>query len=156
MEGWVFEALMTLILLFWLNKDDKFLSNPDSFLSYCLRTRYFPIRGFLKAKASNSPSYTWRSIHHTRRVIKKGGFWTVGMGHYIDIWEDKWLPLQHGYKVWSPKFKRCDTSLVYELISHEFNCWNSQLVNSLFLPFEATHSLQIPFPSSTQHDCFSW
>lgn len=92
----------------------------------------------------------WRQ-EDTRPLLKK-----VGRGLAIDIWEDNWLPLQNGYKVWSAKPANSKISLVYELLDHEKNCWNEQLVNSLFMPFEAAQILQIPLPDGFQNDMFSW
>jgi len=76
----------------------------------------------------------------------------VGTGHFINIWEDNWLPLQDGYKVWSPKPLNTELSRVSQLIHHDLGIWNAPLINANFLPFEAMQILQLPLPTTTHMD----
>ena len=50
----------------------RILSNPDSLVARVLKARYFLTKDFLNAKLGASPSYSWRSIHSSLRVIKEG------------------------------------------------------------------------------------
>jgi len=45
----------------------------------------------LDAKASSSPSFTWRSLLCGRDLLKKGLGQVVGDGASIKFWGDKWL-----------------------------------------------------------------
>lgn len=64
--------------------------------------------------------------------------------------------LQNRYKLLIPKPPSSLTSLVSELIDHDFGCWNSQLFGQLFLPFELAQILYIPLPTHSHLDQFSW
>jgi ribonuclease HI len=134
----------------------RILSNPDSLLARCLKARYFPSGNLLKASLGHIPSYTWRSIQGALWILNRGCLWRVGTGHFINIWEDNWLPLQNGYKVWSPKPPNSELSQVSQLIHHDLGIWNASLVNATFLPFEAMQILQLPLPTSTHMDSQIW
>jgi hypothetical protein len=65
------------------------------------------------------------------------------------------LPYQNGYKFWSPKPANCEVEYVAESMNEEHNGWNMQLVNDMFLPFEAQQIAQIPVVYN-QKDEFVW
>lgn len=65
------------------------------------------------------------------------------------------VALQNRYKLLIPKPPSSLTSLVSELIDHDFGCWNSQLFGQLFLPFELAQILYIPLPAHSHLDQFS-
>lgn len=90
-------------------------------------------------------SYSWRSFLQARWVIQKGSYWTVGNGNLINIWEDRWLPDQNGFKVFSKKPNNCDIQKVSDLIDYTTLSWNTPLIHKLFLPFETYQIHQIPF-----------
>ena len=81
----------------------RILSNLDSLVARVLKARYFPSGDVLNVKLGASPSYSWRSIHDSLRVIQEGTRWRVGNGKLIHIWDDKWLPTPSTYKVISPQ-----------------------------------------------------
>ena len=80
----------------------RILQNPNSLVARVLKARYFPNGDILNANLGSSPSYSWRSIHSSLDVIRKGTHWRVGNGKLIHIWDDKWLPILSTYKVISP------------------------------------------------------
>lgn len=82
-------------------------------------------------------------------IIKRGYLWKISTGHLIDIWTDNWL-------VWTHKPDDCNVTLVSQLVLQDLRCWNEPLINSLFLPFEASQILQIPIPSYAGNDQLSW
>ncbi|MCH97074.1 hypothetical protein A2U01_0018067, partial [Trifolium medium] len=90
-------------------------TDPDSLLGLCLKA----------------------NIHQAIGIIKKGNFWKVGDGKSINIWEDNWVSLQNGYKILTPQNKDYNLSKVKDLIiSHPIKCWNSSIIDQVFLPFE--------------------
>lgn len=121
-------------------------SNPESILALCFKAKYYHRTNILHASESYNPSYTWKIIFNDSWVLKKGGLWKVGSGVHINIWEDNWLPCQNGFKVWSPKPTNYDISIMAsELINADLFSWNMpDLVNNIFLPFEAAQIVQIP------------
>lgn len=122
----------------------RILSQSNSLLSQCSKAKYFPHADFLQASEGDSPSFTWRSIWHASWIIKKVGYWRLGNGSEIRIWEDNWLPLQVGFKILSTKLAYCFLSHVQQLISPDVQSWNMPLINSFFYPFEGAQISQIP------------
>ena len=80
----------------------RILTNLSSLVTRVLKARYFPMGDILNAKLGSSPSYSWRSIHNSLEIIRRGTRWRVGNGKRIHIWEDRWLPTPSTYKVISP------------------------------------------------------
>ncbi|XP_057443227.1 uncharacterized protein LOC130735144 [Lotus japonicus] len=128
----------------------------DSLVYKCLKARYFPRSNYIDASVGTLASYTWRSIQQAAWVVRKGSFWRIGDGMTVRIWEDNWLPTQQGFKVWSPKPNGCITSHVYELINHATGTWESELIQQIFLPFEALQIQNIPLTSRGCEDTMVW
>ena len=61
------------------------LTNPSSLVARVLRAKYFPTGDVLNAKLDNSPSYSWRSIYNSLKVLKEGTGWRVGNRKRIHI-----------------------------------------------------------------------
>lgn len=76
----------------------------------------------------------------------------MGNEDNINIWEDTQLPLQHGCRIWSPKANNFELSRVFQIVNGDLNTWNMSLVNTTFLPFEATQISQILLPYKIQVD----
>ncbi|MCH89734.1 putative ribonuclease H protein [Trifolium medium] len=76
----------------------RILTNPQSMLAKVLKARYFPHSDIFHAQMGPRPSYTWRSINHSKWVLQKGGCWTVGNGMNVKVWEDNWIPSLNGWK----------------------------------------------------------
>lgn len=108
------------------------------------RAKYSPHDDILSAKLGSNLSYAWRSIHNSLKVIRKGTIWRVGNGKRIHIWEDKWLPIPTTHKVISTPRAFEDFPMVSSLVDENSKWWKSDLVNSLFLHFEANEILEIP------------
>lgn len=63
----------------------KILTQPNSFLSQCLKAKNFSSTDILHASEGYSPSFTWKSIWHATWIIKKCGFWKIGNGSHVNI-----------------------------------------------------------------------
>ncbi|XP_050258802.1 uncharacterized protein LOC126703770 [Quercus robur] len=50
----------------------RILQNPNSLVARVLKAKYFPTKDILNANLGSSPSYSWRSIHSSLDVIRKG------------------------------------------------------------------------------------
>jgi hypothetical protein len=77
--------------------------NPNSLLSSCLKAKYYPNHDILQAQAGYRPSFTWRSIHHAIKFLKKGSCWKSGNGEATNSWGTNWVPDQHGFKILTPQ-----------------------------------------------------
>ena len=134
----------------------RILTNPNSLLARVFKAKYFPHDDVLNSKIGSNPSFTWRSIHNSLEVIKRGRRWRVGNGRRIHIWEDKWLPTPSSFKVISPQSDFDGYPMVSSLINFGTKWWKADLVRSLFLPFEACEILKIPFSYNLPDDSLIW
>ena len=134
----------------------RILSNPSSFVIRILKSKYFPNGDVLNAKLGSLPSYSWRSIHGSLEVIRRGSRWRVGNGKLIHIWEDRWLPTPSTYKVISPPNNNPDFPMIFALIDPLTKWWNVSLVRAMFLPFEVDSILRIPLSYSMPEDKLIW
>jgi len=108
--GMGFRSIKAFNLAFLAKQCWRILLNPDSLLSKCLKSRYFPRHDLIHSQVGDQPSFTWRSIHAALWVINKGCLWRVDTGHFINIWENNRLPLQNDYKIWTQKSIQSDLS----------------------------------------------
>ena len=134
----------------------RILQNPNSLVARVLKAKYFPTGDILNANLGSSPSYSWRSIHNSLGVVRKGTQWRVGNGKLIHIWEDKWLPTPSTYNVISPPNDMPQFSMVFSLIDPVTNWWRVDMVRVTFLPFEADLILRIPLSHNLLEDKIIW
>jgi hypothetical protein len=132
------------------------ITQPNSLTTQILKPKYYPQTSFLKASIGNKTvSYTWRSIKKASWVLDKGGLWTIGNGEKINIWQDNWLPRQHGYKVWSTQGEATQI-WVKDLFVPNTKIWDMNIINRIFHHFEAEQIIQIPTNGVIRQDEFSW
>ena len=109
-----------------------------------LKAKYFPTCDFIHASIGNNPSYTWRSLISTQSLVNEGLRWRVGNGANIKVWQENWLPWGLTYRVTSPRlFLSLDTR-VADLIDSNTAKWKNEVLDCLFLPFEADLIKSIP------------
>jgi hypothetical protein len=70
----------------------RLLTVPDSLCARVLKGRYFPDEDFWNASCPRSASYTWCSILHGRKLVKRGILWGIGDGSTVRIKYDRWVP----------------------------------------------------------------
>lgn len=75
---------------------------------------------------------------------------------HTKIWEDNWLPSQNGLKLWSKKPPDCSLHLVNDLINMETNSWKTNIIDALFMPFEASQIKHIPLININNRDEITW
>jgi hypothetical protein len=110
----------------------------------------------LGAALGNRHSYAWRSIWQARELLSQGLIWRVGNGKSIEIWEDRWLPTPHTYKVQTcPQSMDCN-SLVASLIDPLTRNWNSNLLQEVFQHEEALVISNIPLCPLQPPDRLIW
>ena len=100
-------------------------------------------------------SYAWRSVLQAREVILKGAIWRVGNGASIKIWEHRWLPSTSSGFVLSPK-GNSNAIWVKELLVPNFGIWNSDLLDRIFMPWEAEEIKRIHVCALGQNDAYIW
>ena len=68
----------------------------------------------------------------------------LGNGRQIRVWEDNWVPSSSTHKVISQKGMLSLDFRVCNFIDVENKCWDWNLLNRTFLPFEAEAIAGIP------------
>ena len=91
-----------------------------------------------------------------QNLVREGVRWRVGNGSNIHIWGDKWLPSPTTYKVASPRqFLHHDTR-VSELIDQTLASWKVNILDALFVPYEANVIKGILISSRLLADKLIW
>lgn len=85
-----------------------------------------------------------KSILKARKVITLGAKWRVGDSGHIRIYGDNWIPGEGAGKVLSPINLLPANARVADLIHPVSRWWDSQIIDSNFLPFEAQRIKAIP------------
>lgn len=52
-----------------------FMTNPTSLVSRVFKAKYFPDGDFLGASVGHSPSFAWRSVWSSQRLLREGVRW---------------------------------------------------------------------------------
>lgn len=65
---------------------------PNSFLSRVIKAKYHPHLSFLEVELGRLPSYTWRSVWATKKMLMEGIGWRIRSSTSISIFDDAWLP----------------------------------------------------------------
>lgn len=116
----------------------RFIKNLDDKWVKLLRVKYLRKSSFWETKQSKSTSSSWKTILSSRVLLKEGVCWSVASRHYINIWEDPWVPGVPYYRIsenttWSPKRK------VAELIDQPTRSWRLDILTELF----PTHVVEV-------------
>ena len=78
------------------------------------------------------------------------------MGKQIKTFGDRWLPGEELAKVISPSNSISTEWTMSRLLNLDGAGWNAQLVDTMFLSFEAQRIKGIPICVTNQKDCVSW
>ena len=133
----------------------RLLTDHTSLFYRVFSSKYFPNGSILDAKPS-SGSYAWQSIVKAIPLIKSSMLWRVGDGKQIKIFGERWLPGEEPAKVISPSSSIIVDWTVSMLLDPNGVGWNDQLVDAMFLPFEAQRIKGIPICVASQEDCVVW
>ncbi|KAL1127275.1 hypothetical protein V6Z11_A13G167900 [Gossypium hirsutum] len=95
-EGMGFRDLCKFNITFLVKQGWRFIVKPDSLAARIFKAKHFPHISFWSAHLGTNPSYVWRGIFATRKVLEDGAGWRVGLGINISIWRDSWLSIWVG------------------------------------------------------------
>ena len=133
----------------------RLVHDTDSLFYRVFKAKYFPTGTIFYAKAG-SGSYAWKSILKARKVIQLGARWRIGDGSLVKIFKDSWLPNVHSGRVLSLVSVLSKDATVDQLLDNESRWWNTNLVDTIFIPLEAQQIKSIPVCHSTQKDFLFW
>ncbi|XP_074288147.1 putative mitochondrial protein AtMg00310 [Silene latifolia] len=134
----------------------RIIANPDCLMARVLKGKYFPNKEFMESDLGTTPSYTWRGIWSTRRVVLLGARKRVGDSKSIWVWADPWIPNTQSRRVISPRGEQVDDLRVCELFNEDGVTWNEEKLATLFLPFECERIQQIRISESKPPDEWCW
>ena len=63
----------------------RLAQNPDSLVAKILKEKYYPNDSFLGAALGRRPSFTWRSIWNSKKLLEERLVWRVGDDNSISI-----------------------------------------------------------------------
>ncbi|TYH58483.1 hypothetical protein ES332_D08G157000v1 [Gossypium tomentosum] len=106
--------------------------------------KYFPNTNFWNVNLGSYPSYVWKSIYGTRKLLEDGIGWRVGSGTQISIWRDEWLPVNENIE------------RVADLTDHSSKSWKEGLITSVFTLEEAATIRCIPLSRRVDVDKIVW
>ena len=133
----------------------RLINQPDSLCARVLKAKYYPQGNILKAGSKKGASFTWQSIIAGLNTFKRGHIWRVGSGRSINIWTDHWVPGSPSRMIQTPR-GHIILRTVDELIDHDTQTWDEQLVRDVFNPIDASRVLRIPLSSNMTEDFISW
>lgn len=133
----------------------RLLVDLSSLFYRVFSAKYFPRGSIFDAKVV-AGSFAWQSIAKGRKLVQTGSLWRVGNGRKINIYGDRWLPGGDLACVVSPTNEDASNWVVEKLLTARGEGWNDQLVDALFLPFEAQRIKCIPLLVTDQDDCVTW
>ena len=128
----------------------------NSLVYRVLKAKYFPTCDFIHASIGNNPSYTWRSLISAQSLVIEGLRQKVDNGANIKVWQDKWLPQGFTYSVTSPRLFLSVDTRVADLIDSNTAKWKNEVLDSLFLPYEADLIKSIPLSATLLEDKLFW
>jgi hypothetical protein len=133
----------------------RLVQNPGSLVAKILKEKYFPNNSFLEADLGRRPSFTWRSIWNSKKLLKEGLVWRVGDGRSINIWRDKWLP-KPPYVIRSAVRYLEGDAKVCDLLDMDTNWWRVNMVHEIFNVEEATDICSMAVCPNRNMDRLAW
>ena len=133
----------------------RLLVDRSSLFYRVFSVKYFPSRSIFDAKVAFG-SYAWQSIVKARNLVQTGLLWRVGNGKKINVYGDRWLPGEDSACILSPKNGVASNWEVAKLLATRGEGWNDELVEALFLRFEAQRIKSIPIHVTDQKDNVTW
>ncbi len=142
--GMGFRELSLFNMAFLARQGWRLVQFSDSLASRVLKAKYYPHQSFLEASIKGNASYIFHSICEEKEVLLAGMVWRVGTGANIRIWKDCWLQGAPSATVLSPSRLLDVNATVGTLILQDSMQWNVELIDQIFLPWEAEIVKQIP------------
>lgn len=134
----------------------RLLTNHDSLLYRCFKTKYFPRCTFLEAGDHPNSSFVWKSLIAAQSILRKGCCWRVGSGSSIRVLTDKWLPHHPTNKILAPSNEVEEDWYVAELIDGNNFQWDHSIIDRMFSKFDAEAIYRIPLSRRYTSDVLVW
>ncbi|XP_074363930.1 putative mitochondrial protein AtMg00310 [Apium graveolens] len=109
----------------------RFLTNPTRLVSRLFKARYFKSGNFLSSSLGDNPSFVWRSIWESMKLVQSGARWLVGNGNSIDIMRQPWLSDEQNPYV-TTESQSFVNNKVSSLMNLERSGWDIEVIKDLF------------------------
>lgn len=123
------------------------MRSPDSLVGRVLKGIYFKHGSILEAGLGCNPSYIWRSLIWSKKILVSGLARRVGDGRSIKFFEENWVPSMQS-KVGHPLIPWNRWKTLSELIKD--GAWDEDLICANFNPYVAGEILRTPLIIATQ------
>ena len=135
----------------------RLLHNKDSLFYWIFKSKFFPHGSIMDAPVwSQGGSYAWKSLLKGREVLRKGLKWQIGTGDVVNLWSGLWLPSTIQPLIQSPMVHDFANAKVSSIINPTYKCWDTNLLNRLFLPHEVLLIQSIPLSHRPIKDKLVW
>lgn len=135
----------------------RLLTKTNLLMSRVMKCKYFPKSDVLNAPCKPWDSWVWKSWQGAAQMIKEGsGWWQVGNGVSIRVWEDDWLDMEHLRKPVSARPEGYNIKKVKDLFNQQAEGWDKGLLRSIFNENEVSAILRRLFSSLGLGDRRVW
>lgn len=154
MEGWVSGISTPSTSPFWGNKLGwHFLTNHTSLVTHVFKAKYFPNCDFLGASVGHNPSFVWRSVWSSQKLLKHGVRWTDPISVCGKIFG---FGMRVAYCIARTNMQDLEGLRVKDLLHPQTNEWNPAVINMIFVPVQMSRVLNVPLYRDTQRDHRVW
>ena len=105
-----------------------------------------------EAKIGTNPSYIWRSIHDTLKLIKTGARWRIGSGKNVEIWNEPWLLDPQQPTIQSPPVQGMEQATVSSLKASDGLRWDKDILRAILNERDRDLIVQIPLGLKEEED----
>ena len=119
----------------------RLLVKEQSLFYKVFKAKYFRYGSFLSAGVGNNPSWAWRSLLESRKVIEKGTKWQVGNGVQIEIKSNPWLFKSYPFTL-PPNENSSNSFQMVKQLMRQDGTWNENLIRTNFSIETAEEILQ--------------
>ncbi|KAM6574547.1 hypothetical protein CsatA_022874 [Cannabis sativa] len=132
----------------------RLIVNESSLVSRLYKARYFPRGSFFNAELGHNPSFIWKSIFDTQKLVLSGVRCNIGPGTSINIQRDPWLPNASDPFV-TTQLVGLDDCPVASLMESHNRSWDLEVLNDLFNIRDRDLICKLPI-SSAPSDFWYW
>ncbi|XP_060973673.1 uncharacterized mitochondrial protein AtMg00310-like [Cannabis sativa] len=121
----------------------RLLLYQDSLVGPIYKARYFPKCSFLEADLGGNPSFIWRSVFASQKLLRDGARMRIGSGSATEVLNTPWLLSEASPCVVSnhPALVNCKVS---QLMKPNSRQWDWELIQDLFESRDVELIKQVP------------
>ncbi|XP_050217745.1 uncharacterized protein LOC126668598 [Mercurialis annua] len=134
----------------------RLINNGNCLMSKVFKAKYFPYSSFLQAKLGSNPSYVWRSIWSTQKVMVEGVRVCIGDGHNTEVWKDPWILNEESGYLETNALPHLEGCKVWQLFQSDKKAWDEEILGDLFFVSDQMSIKSIPLSVRDRQDSWVW